>query len=83
MNKYEEQVIYELNFWQMELMKKPSMLGNFATKVQTKINSYIPIKVHKAIPATIKQMVKAVLFGSTYTTSSLPASPEGAPFASS
>ncbi len=72
MEKYEEQVNYELQFWEMELMKKPSFLGNLATKVQTKINSYIPTKVHKAITATIKQMVKAVLFGSTYTTSAMP-----------
>ncbi|WP_379089236.1 EcsC family protein [Pedobacter sp. UC225_65] len=72
MENYEQQIKYELEFWQMELMKKPSMLGNLATKVQTKINSYIPAKVHQAITVTIKQMVKAVLFGSTYTTSALP-----------
>lgn len=72
MSTYEEQINYELQFWQMELQKKPSMLGNLATKVQTKINSYIPTKVHKAITVTIKQMVKAVLFGSTYTTSAIP-----------
>ncbi len=72
MENYEQQIKYELEFWQMELMKKPSMLGNLATKVQTKINSYIPVKVHQAITVTIKQMVKAVLFGSTYTTSALP-----------
>lgn len=70
---YEEQLNYELQFWKMELMKKPSVLGNLATKVQTKINSYIPTKVHKAITTAIKQMVKAVLFGSTYTTSAMPA----------
>lgn len=72
MENYEEQVNYELQFWEMELMKKPSFFGNLATKVQTKINSYIPTKVHKAITVTIKQMVKAVLFGSTYTTSAMP-----------
>lgn len=72
MSTYEDQVNYELQFWKMELQKKPSMLGNLATKVQTKINSYIPTKVHKAITVTIKQMVKAVLFGSTYTTSAMP-----------
>ncbi|MFA6277498.1 MAG: EcsC family protein [Pedobacter sp.] len=72
MKNYEEQVNYELQFWKMELMKKPSMFGHLATKVQTKINSYIPTKVHKAITTTIKQMVKAVLFGSTYTTSAMP-----------
>ena len=68
MDNYEEKISYELDFWKMDLMKKPSVLGNLATKVQSKINSYIPKKVHKAITVTIKQMVKAVLFGSTYTT---------------
>jgi hypothetical protein len=72
MSNYEEQVNYELQFWKVKLMKKPSLLGNLATKIQTKINNYIPTKVHKAITATIKQMVKAVLFGSTYTTSAAP-----------
>ncbi|WP_316772231.1 EcsC family protein [Pedobacter frigiditerrae] len=72
MSNYEEQIKLELQFWELELMKKPSLLGNLATKVQTKINSYIPTKVHKAITAAIKQMVKAVLFGSTYTTSAMP-----------
>ncbi len=72
MGTYEEQISYELQFWEMELMKKPSMLGHLASKVQTKINSYIPPKVHQAITTAIKQMVKAVLFGSTYTTSAMP-----------
>lgn len=72
MNNYEEQIKLELQFWVLELMKKQSLLGNLATKVQTKINSYIPTKVHKAITSAIKQMVKAVLFGSTYTTSAMP-----------
>lgn len=72
MNKYEEQVIYELDFWKMELKKKPSMLSNLTTKFQAKLNSYIPNKIHHAITATIKQMVKAVLLGSKYTTSTIP-----------
>jgi uncharacterized protein (DUF697 family) len=72
MNNYEQQTNLALQFWKLELMKKPSLLGNLAGKVQGKINSYIPAKVHKAITLTIKQMVKAVLFGSTYTTSAMP-----------
>lgn len=72
MTNYEEQISHELQFWQMELMKKPTLFGNLATKVQSKINSFIPTKVHKAITTTIKQLVKAVLFGSTYTTSAMP-----------
>jgi hypothetical protein len=72
MGTYEDQLNLELEFWKREVMKKPSLFGNLASKVQTKINSYIPGKVHKAITVTIKQMVKAVLFGSTYTTSAMP-----------
>jgi hypothetical protein len=36
--------------------------------MQNKINRLIPEKVHQAITATIKQMVKVVLFGSKITT---------------
>lgn len=72
MSTYEEQVNLELEFWKRGLMKKTSIFGHLASSVQTKINSYIPSKVHKAITVTIKQMVKTVLFGSTYTTSAMP-----------
>lgn len=72
MENYEKTIRYELEFWQMELMKRPSTWDRLTTKVQGKINSYIPTKVHQAITVTIKQMVKAVLFGSTHTTSNLP-----------
>ena len=72
MNNYQQQIELELQFWKLEVMKKPSLMGNIATKVQGKINSYIPQKVHKAITVAIKQMVKAVLFGSEVTSSNMP-----------
>jgi len=72
MSNYKQQAALELQFWRLEVMKKPSLVGNIATKMQGKINSYIPQKVHNAITATIKQMVKAVLFGSEITSSDLP-----------
>ncbi|MES2419583.1 MAG: EcsC family protein [Bacteroidota bacterium] len=72
MGHYEDRVSYELQFWKLELKKKPSVLGSLATKIQTKINKHIPAKVHKAISVTIEKMVKAVLFGATYTTTALP-----------
>lgn len=53
-------------------MKKPSLMDNITTKIQGKINSYIPQKVHNAITVSIKQMVKAVLFGSQVTSSNIP-----------
>src|SRR4051812_20377931 len=72
MGEYEKQLMLELQFWRMDLMKKPSFFNKLATNVQRKINSYIPAKIHKGITVTIKQMVKAVLFGSTHTTSAMP-----------
>lgn len=36
--------------------------------MQTKINSWIPEKVHNAITTAIKQMIRGVLFGAKHTT---------------
>ena len=72
MHSYEENINFELQFWIKELLKKPSLWNNITTKIQNKINSYIPVKVHNAITATIKQLIKAVLFGAKHTTSTIP-----------
>lgn len=66
---YEQKIASELEFWKFKILQKPSLLSKVTDKVQKKINSVIPDKVHQAITAAIKQMVKAVLFGSTFTTS--------------
>lgn len=50
------------------MLGKPSVLNKLSKRVQTKLNSYIPEKFHKAITTAIKQMVRGVLFGSQYTT---------------
>jgi hypothetical protein len=55
--------------WQKEMLKKPGFFNKLSKKLQTKINSYIPEKVHTALTATIKQMVRGVLFGAGITTS--------------
>ncbi len=71
MDKYQEQVAIALQFWKMEVMKKPSFTDNITYKIQGKINGYIPQKVHDAITLAIRQMVKAVLFGSEVTSSNV------------
>ena len=67
--QYEQQIIQELKDWQRKMMRKPSLANKVAAKVQGKINNIIPQKVHNAITVAIKNMVRAVLFGATYTTS--------------
>lgn len=73
MDKHQENIRIELHFWKKEMMEKPSLLNKLTNNIQKKINSYIPEKVHTAITVTIKKMVQAVLYGSTYTTSMVPA----------
>lgn len=66
---YEEIAFSELKVWQRKMLQRPSLFNNLSKKIQTKINSWIPEKVHQVITVTIKQMIRAVLFGAKYTTS--------------
>src|SRR5829696_3380352 len=65
---YEQQAKNELKLWQKKMQRRPSMLNKLSKRMQTKINSYIPEKVHNAITVTLKQMIKGVLFGAKITT---------------
>jgi hypothetical protein len=69
MSKYEKNAEHELKAWQKKMLSSPSYFNRFSKRMQTKINSMIPEKIHKAITATIKQMIRAVLFGAGLTTS--------------
>lgn len=67
---YEQKALTELRQWQKKMQSKPSLLNKLSKSMQTKINSYIPEKVHQVITTTIKQMIKGVLFGAKFTTRS-------------
>ena len=68
MNAYDQQVHTDLTAWQKKMLSRPSLLNKLSKKLQTKINNWIPDKVHRVITATIKQMIRGVLFGAKYTT---------------
>jgi hypothetical protein len=68
MDQYEQQAYAEMVIWQGKMQKRPSIFNNLSKKVQTKINTWIPEKVHHAITVTIKQMIRGVLFGAKHTT---------------
>jgi hypothetical protein len=65
---YETQALNELLEWQHRMQRMPGIASKLTRKVQYKLNSYIPDKIHAAITATIKQMTRAVLFGAGLTT---------------
>ncbi|MCC3152153.1 EcsC family protein [Hymenobacter sp. BT770] len=64
----EQQALAELQVWQQEMQRPPSFLNRFSRRVQTRLNALLPERVHQAITAAIKHMVRGVLFGSTHTT---------------
>ncbi len=69
MTNYLRQISSELSSWQKKMLRKPTLINRFSKKMQTKINSYIPEKIHNAITLAIKQMIRGVLFGAGITTS--------------
>jgi hypothetical protein len=68
MTFYEQTALYELATWKDKMTRKPSVFNKLSSSVQTKLNSYIPEKVHKGITVVIKQMIRGVLFGARFTT---------------
>jgi len=68
MTLYERKIAEELAAWQKQMLQRPSLLNNLSKRIQTKINTWIPEKVHQAITTTIKQMIRGVLFGAKHTT---------------
>lgn len=64
---YQKKIDLELKTWQNKMRRRPSVAGKLSKAIQDRINRIIPKKIHQAITATIKQMVRAVLFGSKYT----------------
>ncbi|MDB5264105.1 MAG: EcsC family protein [Adhaeribacter sp.] len=65
---YEAVALHELAIWQRKMLKDPNLLDKVARKMQVKMNSFIPEKIHQAITTTIKQMIRATLFGAQLTT---------------
>lgn len=68
MNEYEQKVYEELQEWKREINKKPRIINRLSKQVQKKITHYIPEKIHLVLTEAMKNMVKATLVGSNWTT---------------
>ncbi|MBC7446731.1 MAG: EcsC family protein [Hymenobacteraceae bacterium] len=67
MTDYDQHVRTELRAWQTRMRRRPGLLDQLTRGVQGRVNRVIPEKVHVAITATIKAMVRGVLFGAEVT----------------
>lgn len=72
-NDYAKKADLDLKVWIGRMSKKPSVIDLATRKIQTKVNSIIPSKAHQIITDTIKNLVKVILWGSEFTTTTLPA----------
>jgi uncharacterized protein (DUF697 family) len=68
MNVYEENISRELNTWKRKMQARPTIFNRLSKKLQVKINSLLPEKLHAAMTTAIKQMTRAVCFGVGFTT---------------
>ncbi|WP_026955574.1 EcsC family protein [Algoriphagus vanfongensis] len=66
MDNYQHYVHAELSSWLYQMKKPPSLGSKLSHGVQSKINQWIPEKVHKTITLAIENLVKAVLTGSSW-----------------
>jgi hypothetical protein len=68
MNQYDTNIQTALTLWQKKMLRKPTFLNKLSSDFQKRYNKWIPEKIHQAITATMKQMIRAVLFGAGYIT---------------
>jgi hypothetical protein len=68
MNHYDEWAKAEWQVWRTHMLGHPSFFNRLSKRWQRKVNSWIPEKVHNAITVTIREMIRAVLFGAKHTT---------------
>jgi len=65
---YTTKVQEELFFWKRKMIKRPGLISRTSKKAQLKVNGLIPEKIHTVMTEGIKNMVKATLAGSNFTT---------------
>lgn len=64
---YEAGLSAQLLLWEKKTLKPHGLLERTAKKVGMKVNAVIPQKVHDAITAAVRTIVRTSLFGAEYT----------------
>jgi len=65
---YEARALAELHAWQAKITREPGPWDRATRNMQDTINGIIPEKVHQAVTATLEQVTRGILTGSTWTT---------------
>lgn len=59
---YEQKTIQQLTDWELRLLTPPGKLQRVSKQLQQRINQLIPEKVHQALTASVKAIVRTSLF---------------------
>jgi hypothetical protein len=68
MENYEQLVREQLFHWNKKMMQKSNFVSRLSKRAQTKVNEFLPEKVHKVMTESIKKVVQAALVGSDFLT---------------
>lgn len=68
MNAYWQKIEEDLELWRIEMSRAPVFREKLSKAIQSRVNNIIPDKIHYAISTAIKQMVRAMIFGSVKLT---------------
>lgn len=68
MISYNDRALQELELWKRKMRKKPSIIDRASKGAQNKFNSVLPDAYHDIFTVAVKNLTKAVLFGSKYVT---------------
>ncbi len=68
MTTYNDRALHELEVWKKKMRKKPSIMNLASKSVQNKFNNVLPDAYDEILTYGIKNLTKAVLFGSKYIT---------------
>lgn len=66
------EVLSELEKWERKILKRSPLYKRAAKKIQQQINEKIPKRVHDVVTNSIRNMVKATLTGTEFTTKRTP-----------
>jgi len=66
MNAYERKIENELAEWHKKIITPPKALKRKTTNLQVKARKLVPVKVQDAITATVRTLIKSVMYGSGF-----------------
>lgn len=66
MDNYTNYAEAELGLWLFQMKRSPSIMGRMAHGIQSKINTWIPEKVHQVITTAMENIIKVVITGSSW-----------------